>query len=243
MNTYFKRFFSVSLGLIFLFASVSSAKAALVEVAQDGQAIWTVLASTTDSTEKNLEVLSVADQENVDKSAIVAISKNDDKLELSVTTDSGTTTKDITDYKDQIIEVEEQRPARRLSISREGDDFTIVQSGVTAATAFPLIVDTKNKQLLAQTQTGRRIVQMLPQEIFENMQRAKLVDQLAGNKIILTEGDHGELEYQIDGKRNIKVLNLLELNADVKLAVSATTGEVLKSEKPPWLDFVSFLFS
>lgn len=233
-----------TLGMLFVSSSrPSTVEAALIHINQDGNITWNVLSFQTDNPKESLKIVNIANKNPINQ-PVISLINQDGKVQLQVTSDSGNTTTDITDFTDEIIEIEEKEAAKRLKITSVGNEFVIKQDDVSVATSFPIKVDPKNKVLSVQTQTGERYIKMLPSEVFGNAVKADFIDRLINDQSIsLTEGDNGELEYQIKGQKNLSLLNLIKLDAPVNLAVSATTGEVLKIDQPTWLRILGFLFT
>jgi hypothetical protein len=232
---------------VIFFTSDGTADAAILVIKDNGSLTWNVLASETDSKDRieKLKIVSLFSGTAADGETQVALKREGDKLTLNVQSVGGDKQVDVTGLSEEIIEVEQTQKAKRLAISHEDDKFLIMQQGTTAQTPYEIIVDAKLKHVSLQTPTGVRFITVLPAEAVESVIKANLIDKVVGDqeRIDLTEGASGELEYQMNGSKNINLFNLVDITAPIKISVSATNGEVLSTEKPNWYKILGFLFN
>ena len=197
----------------------NSVSAALVTVNSKGQIVWQVLGDST------IKVKSIAEN----------ITVANGKIEL--------TTPNVTNSKEDLVEVEARADTNNLKISSVDNKFSIEENGITAQTHFPIIIDADKNTLSVTTKSGTRLISILPYEASTLLMRAKLINKVTNNAINLNENEGGQLQYQVSGIKNINLFNVATITANVNSTVSATSGEILKIDEPQWLKFFGFLFS
>ncbi len=197
----------------------NSISAALVTVNSKGQIVWQVLGDST------IKVKSIAEN----------ITVANGKIEL--------TTPNVTNSKEDLVEVEARADTNNLKISSVDNKFSIEENGITAQTQFPIIIDADKNTLSVTTKSGTRLISILPYEASTLLMRAKLINKVTNNAINLSENEGGQLQYLVSGVKNINLFNVATITANVNSTVSATSGEILKIDEPQWLKFFGFLFS
>ncbi len=234
-----------SFGLLLLLPTEISASS-LVAVNRDGQIVLNVLSSQDSLALKtpkrdSLEVVDVAGSETSDGK--ISLMREGAKVNLSIAGSGGETNLDVTGITSEIIEVEERPQTQRIQISLEGENFVITQEGVSAITSFPIIVNPKTAELSVTTDTGVKYVAVLPSAAVESVLRAKIINNFPkGSKITLGETD-GVLAYKISGEKILNLFNMMDYPVAVESVVSASNGEILKTNQPAWLQIISFMFS
>lgn len=217
---------SIFLSLFLLLIFSISTKAALITVNPQGKIIWQVLGDST------IEVKKVA--------------QNTNESQIALTNDNGTTKLngiDVSNFKDTLIELEARPDSSDLKISGSNGTFSIEENGVTAQTQFPITIDAAKNELSVTTATGDRVIAILPYEAVQSLMRANYINKVNQNQINLDESSKGELQYKVDGIKNINLFNIANIDAKVSSNVSATTGEILKLDQPQWLKFFGFVFN
>lgn len=241
------RYIILLLLLPMLFPSGVSAK--FITVNPDGAILYSVLsASDTDKSlvleipkSDEIQVKEVA-KEKPASEGLITLSRENDKVNMSV--DYGDSKKqfNLSDFKDAIIDIEERPQTQSLQIRLRDNKFSLEQKGVVAVTDYPINVDSRSAKLTVTTDRGDRIISVLPYGAVESLLRAKLISIVNDNKVSLEEKD-SELAYQVNGA---KILNLADIYAypvPITAFVSASTGEVIKVEAPVWFKLISFIFS
>lgn len=208
--------------------AASQVSAALVTIDNKGQTIWKVLGDST------LEVKAVAKNLTATNSEI-SLNNTNGKIELNNI--------DVTNLKGDLVEVVARGTNNDLKIGSLGNQFSIQEQNITAITPFPITINPDKNELLVVTNSGSRLISVLPYEATLSLMRAKIIDKVNPTEINLNENAVGILEYSISGQKNINLFNIATINADVTSLVSASTGEVLKINEPQWLKFFGFLFT
>ncbi len=191
---------------------------ALITITPNGKIVQRVLGDST------FEVKKIAEN----------ITFSDGKIELN--------NANTTNSKEDLVEVEARANTNDLKIGSSQNKFTIEENNVIAVTDFPITIDAAKNTLSVTTKTGTRLLTILPYEATVSLTRAKLIDNLKGNQIDLSENPNGSLEYLINGNKNINLFNIATITANVNSTVSATTGEVLKIDEPQWLKLFGFIW-
>lgn len=226
------------LSSLLFFSSVNYAHASLVHIALDGKVTVNVL-GTEDSVlsipkKESLQINDIA-ASDVPNHASVSLSETDGKINLNVATDDGQRNLDVTNYKDNLIEIEERDKAQKVQISLIDGRFSIEQNGVIALTDFPININPKNAEISVTAPSGIRYLAILPDEAYRGLLKAKIISTLGGNKLTISEGEKGELSYVVPGQKVINLFNLFSYPIEVRTTVSASTGEVLSVDEPVWL--------
>jgi hypothetical protein len=193
---------------------------AFITVTPNGKIISQVLGDST------LKVKSVA-QNLAPANSLISLNNLGGKIELNNT--------DVTSLKEDLVEVESRGNVNDLKIRANGNNFSIEEQDVIANTQFPITIDPTKAELSVSTDTGMRLVSVLPFEATQVLLRGKKIDKLSSNEISLNEDNKGQLQYAITGVKNINIFNFATVKANVNSKVSATTGEILKIDEPQWL--------
>ena len=219
--------FLLLLALFFSF-STSPIKAALLTVKADGKVISQVLGDST------IKIKSVTGNLATTNSQI-SLNNIGGKIQLN--------NMDVSNLNENLVEIEARGNTNDLKIKASGTNFTIEEGNITAITQFPITIDPAKNELSVSTDTGSRLVSVLPYEATLVLTRGKEIDKVTSNQINLNENAGGELEYTINGTKNLNILNIASVSSEVSSTVSATTGEVIKINEPVWLKLFGFLFS
>jgi len=234
-------------GILILTLSKNS-YAALIVVNKNGEVIWGVLGSEIDATlpiprPKNLEVKNVAQLAGLPTNAEISLAKDNGKVELSVTTDSGRSKTDVTSYKDDLVEIETTDESKKVKITTVDGAFVIAQEGITAKTVFPITINAPEKRILVETSSGKRFLSILPYDAVSGIFKANILKADGIKSVDLKESDKGELEYGVDGKKEISLFNIISFEVPIQANISASTGEILKLEMPVWYKILGFVFT
>jgi hypothetical protein len=224
-----------------------STKASLVRVGESGDVIVKVL-SSEDSIALEipqsdyLEVKNIA-KEIPDPESKISLVKDNGEIMLKVATKSGEKSLDVTNYEDEVIEIEERPQTKKVAISITDNKFIIKQGGVSAVTDYEINIDPASARLTLATKSGLKFLSILPRQAVETMLRSKLVSRLnRQDRFEITEEEGGELAYVVSGEKTFNVFQLFEYAVPVVARVSASTGEILEIEQPQWLNKLNFLF-
>lgn len=107
---------------------------------------------------------------------------------------------------------------------------------------FPLSISTESGELTVTTPAGTKVVTVLPDAAIANMLRNKKISMVSSAQVLADE-QTGEVEYEVEGYEDQKLLGLFKVKVGKKFRVSATTG--VETELPQdlftqLLDLVSF---
>ena len=202
--------------------------AVFVTINSSGVPIWHVLGTETQITVKNVASSAYSSDSQI------ALSNEGGKVSLNGM--------DVSNFKGDLVEIEARGDANDIKIGQDGGRFALSEKGIVANTDFPIIINPTKNELTLSTPTGNRLISVWPYEATLILTRAKMIDGVKENKINLEESSNGELEYKINGEKNVNLFNIVNIKADVAATVSATTGEVLNLDEPQWLKFFGFVF-
>lgn len=235
---------SFSLAFSILFLLSPHAKAQLLVVRKDGEVVWKVLSSESETVlpiprASRIEIKDLPSAGTAEPR--ITLSKKGEKISMLV--DEGVYEKelDISQWKDKVVELEERAEIQKLTIELLDDRFAIRQRGVVALTDYPINIDPKRAELSVETESGVRIVSILPFQAAESLLRAKLVTNIRERMELLEK--ERELTYKIGGVKIINLFNLYRFPVNIEAEVSASTGEILSYDSPIWYKVIGFLFS
>ena len=235
----------VLISIFVSFIGVKEAKAALITVNPKGEIVWQVLGDESSPTipkPPQIKVKSIAENVAIPNSEI-SLSNSNGKVQLNVTNAAGVAQNiDVTNLKENLIEIEARGNTNDLKIGESDGQFVIEENGVIAKTSFPITIDPIKNELAVKTNSGSRLISILPYEAVVALQRAKIMDR-PGIDVSLGENSNGELQYSINGQKEVSLFNLATIKADIKSVVSASNGEIVKIDEPQWLKLFGFLFS
>lgn len=227
----------------FIFCA-SPAKAALVTFTDSGQAQWNVLALTDNAEESILEVRQIAS--TTPSSSNVSVSLfNDGKTVLLQYGDGNDEKKvDLSDYEEEIIEIEERYSPRKLAILAHEDGFAIKQLGITALTTYPVKVSSEKNRLSVVTPTGERVLKVMPHEAVSQVIRSNILTNVSGSgQVLLEEGSEGEVEYLLKGKKDVILFKVFLIEVPISVRVSALSGNIMEIDQPIWYSLIGFFLN
>ncbi len=240
---------SLVFSLVFLFLVNQPAEASLVVIDSSGQIIWKVLSAEEQRTPaipkpSALEVKNVLNTK-LAKNPKVSIFRNGDRIQLSVVSKDEEKTIDVTDFKAKLVEVEERPSIQNFTISlTEDNKFSIVQDGITVVTDFPITINAQKGEISVMTSSGYKFLAILPKEAVETLLRTKIISKINDNEeLTLSEGEYGELVYEVTGVKVVDFLKVLTFDVPVKGMVSVASGAIYSVEQPVWLKVFGFLFT
>jgi hypothetical protein len=231
--------------LIFL-ASLRNANASLISIDKEGRIVINVLSAEKSvgleiPQSEYLEIKNIL-SETPDSNAKISLVKNEGKTTLNVTSSSGNKSLDITNYKDEILVVEERPEVQKLTFFVSGDKFTLVQRGVYAETDYQINIDPISAKLTLEAPSGLRYLSVLPHQATDVVLKANFINRIDDEKRLTIKEEGSELTYEVFGDKVFNIFNLFEYGVPVSAKVSASTGEILSIEGPTWLKVINFLF-
>ena len=244
------KLFKLLLFLFFTFlifaTSVQVARASLVTIDKEGKVVINVL-SAEESIELEIPEREYLEVKNIaegipDPQAKISLLRSDGRVSLQISTSSGDKSLDITNYQDEIVEIEERPAVERIAISVLGDKFEIVQRGVVAVTTYEINIDPQTARLTLETPSGLRFLSILPRQAVDITLQAKYINRIGGQNKLDIKEQGSELSYVVHGDKVINLFDLFEYKVPVKASVSASTGEILSVDQPTWLRILGFLF-
>lgn len=225
---------------------VSPTYAAIVSVSNEGEMTMNVLPAQDDAalTPKPdyLKVTNVANT-NTSEQSEIEVKNESGKVELVVNDGKEVHLADVTGYSDEIIEIEQRREPDRITISVSGDGFLLKEKNTKAYTSFPIKVDPEQRRISVETTSGEQYIAVLPSEALSQLVQGNVLNVIDGDYLIISEGEMGEVQYTIHGKRTLDILNIFQYEVPITAHISASSGEVLTVEQPVWLPIASFLFA
>jgi len=240
-----KHISSFFIAIFLFFLVVHQAEAALVVVGRDGGVVVNVLSReiALGIERPGIEVVNVSNREAGEEESVF-LSRDGERVSLSVFEGNEERVMDVTDYPKELIEIEKRSKPERIRIMNSENEFIISQKGIQARTGHSIFIDPVDNELSLETPSGRRYLAILPYEAVLGVVKANVLNRLnADGEIFLSEHVNGELLYTVNGERTFQVVNLFELSVPVEARVSASTGQVVGVEQPIWFKVFGFLFS
>lgn len=238
---------SFCLFTLLLLFSPSEVRASLVNVEKDGSVILNVLASESslalEIPKRDSLLVNQTAVSDVPNHAQISLIEEDGKLQLSVVTDEGLKYLDVTNYKDNVVEIEERSATQKVQIGIVDGKFSIMQNGIIAVTAFPINIDPKNAQISVSAPSGVRYLAILPLEAYQGLLRSKAINKMGVGNMEIKESERGEITYVVPGEKVLNIFRLMDYAVPVSATVSASTGEIISIDEPPWLRVLGFVFS
>jgi len=232
-----KRLLLVIFVIAFFFGYSKDAHAVLITLQDNGEVSVNVLAAE-DGIELEIPEKKQVEVENLvneEKAAQVTLSKTGDTLAVNVVGNGNDKTLDVTNYKDNIIEIVERPEVERMFISVIGDKFVIKQNGIVVETDYEININPNDAGVTVKTPSGYKFLSVNPKTAVDTFLRTKLVSRLSFDKrVALTEQDN-ELAYEIEGDKVFNFFGLVEYDVPVRTKISASTGELLAIDEPTWL--------
>ena len=242
----YKIFLTLFIFSLFFVLSVSKVDASLVTIDKYGKVIIKVLSAEESigleiPQSDFLEVKNII-SETPDADAVITLAKTDGKSTLKVSSSSGDKSMDVTNYKDEVLVVEERPEVQKLTFFVSGDKFTLVQRGVYAETDYQINVDPTSAKLTLEAPSGLRYLSVLPHQATDAVLRANFINRIDEGKRLIIKEEGSDLTYEVFGDKIFNIFNLFEYGVPVSAKVSASTGEILSIEGPTWLKVINFLF-
>jgi len=240
-----KSFFTIFFSFIFLIFSAKASLASILVVGSSGEIIWNVLSDESSievPKHSSIEITQIAEEKTYGVSKVSLEKSDSGKLSLIVTSGNERKELDVSGVDQEIVEIEERPTARKLSVGVRGSDFTLLQKGVVASTAFPISVDPETAEIIIKTPSGNKFVSILPVEATEAILRTKLLSNISLKDLkIVEEGQ--ELQYLIGGEKVFNFFNVYYYSIPVEANLSVATGEILSIKAPFWYKIVGFLMT
>lgn len=241
-----KLFAALVLSLLPLTTFPQTTKASLITVNGSGEVIFNVLSSEDQLAlsipeRKQIEVKEIAAERSANNSSI-SLSKEDGKIYLRVGEGEGAKEMDVTTWQEDLVEIEEREGVKRIEILVEEEKFAIKQDEISAQTEYPISIKPEENKLSIETPSGEIYLSVFPVEAVESALRSRYVTRLPDRKIGISEKETGILTYEVDGERQLGVLDFLDYGVPVTVHVSASTGEVVSVDQPTLLRVFGFLF-
>ena len=229
----------------FLFIFEGTAKASLILIDKNGNLTWNVLSeqdvlNLETPTYSSLELKKIAN-ENTDNASSVSLKKTSGGITLTVDGENSKKEMNISDFSEEIVEIEERPEMRRIRIYSDGGNFVISQSGIKAKTEFSLTVDVKTANLYLSTMSGNKYLSIMPYDAVVNLLRVKLISNIPEKTVEIVEKDR-ELQYKVEGQKTFNLFDMFKYNLPLAAYVSASTGEVLDVEAPGWFKVIRLFF-
>lgn len=238
---------AVLLAFISLFTLISPTSAAIVSINKSGEVIMNVLPAHDEIVSSpepvSLQVTNIANTGKPSEKAEVALRNTSGKVELSVNDGKGTQLADVTGYNSEIIEIEQRQAPSKISILASGEGFLLKERNISAYTSFPITIDPEQKKIYVETTAGEQYLGVLPSDALVQVIQGQIIDVIDGDYLILSNGELGEVQYTIHGKKTLDILNIFEYEVPVSAVISAANGNVISVEQPLWLPIASFLFT
>ena len=178
--------FFVILFAFFIFSfQTKNAFASLLVIDKDGIITWNVLSDadvTLDIPRHSYIEVRTLDESEKEAASQVSLKKDENKISLVVSSDQKERVLDVTNWDEDLVEVEERPETQKVKIGIKEGIFSITQKGIVALTEFPIIIDSKTAQLSVETPTGNRYLSIFPYDAVEAVLRAKFISRISDNE-------------------------------------------------------------
>jgi len=237
-----KTFVSLFLMALFLL-STNNVDASVVTVKKNGEVVLNVLAAEDTSGSGNQSESLTVSQSSVamgDADMPISLFRKDGKYVLNIAGKNGEQDFDISNYKDNILEIEQRPSIRKIDISLSGNQFVIEQSGVKAKTSYQINIEPLKSRITILTPTGYKFLTLLPADAVNVLYRSNVITSLTTDRSVeISEDDKGNLFYLANGTKRVGIKDLYEFDAPVSAKISAVDGSVMEINQPIWLKILS----
>ncbi len=203
-----------------------------------------------------------AKQETADGSSEIEIEHGKFKLKYTVHNGELTAEAEDEDGKDADLddekledEVEDELEEDGIEIASSEGKPVFVKNNIGASSDFPLTIDTATNQLVVTTNGGTRAVAILPDEAVNRLLATGIIQALATNTIPVPGGNtgglvssvmelkvqNGEPVYEVSGTRQYRLFALFPVTAPLDVVMSASTGQILATQKPFLTNIIDLL--
>ncbi|MBI2021950.1 hypothetical protein HYS93_03705 [Candidatus Daviesbacteria bacterium] len=143
-----------------------------------------------------------------------------------------------------------------IKVATAGGEILVARNQTGALANFPLQIDLNTNQLIASTSAGPRVLTVLPDKAVENMIAANVISRLGPPQVrqaaesteissvseVINLGERNNVPvYEIDGIKDHKLLGFIPVSTEVKVFVSAETGEVVAKQQSLLSRIIDFL--
>ena len=224
----------------FLFVLAQGAYASILVIDENGELNWNVLSYESSVAlevpkDSDIDVTKIADRK-VEDGGLVSVKKDGEKITLS---EVGGREFDVTNYSDNLIEIEEREDSKKLVIIVDDDKFSLDKCGIKTKTDYPIKIDPKENKIILQTQTGDKYLAVMPYDAVQGLLRTQMATNVNSDAVEIVEQEK-DVSYFISGEKVINLFNIYDYKLPVSAHVSASTGEFMMIN-PSWLGIVNFL--
>lgn len=239
--------FIILIGLLFNISALP-VKASLLTVKKDGSLVFNVLsaedsASLSIPQSESLKVKEIASTEPINMNGKISLGKDGENFTMNVATSQGEKALDVTNFKGDLVEIEERPTVRSIKVGLSDGQFFLKEGEVTATTLFPINIDPAIAEISVTTDSGVHYLAIFPKEAIDIALKARVLSATANENIQILEENKGTLTYEIKGEKTLNLFNLFKYNIPVSISVSPLTGEIVNIDQPVWLKIVSYFFS
>lgn len=155
------------------------------------------------------------------------------------------------DLGDELVMMEREDKHQIRISTASGKTMKFMRNNRAAKTDLPISIDLDTNELVITTAKGSKTVTVLPDQAVANMLAANVFDRVKDKddeiddsvELVEIEDEDGELVYEIQGVSDQKLLGLVPVTVETTAVVSATTGELVETQKTlanNLIDLVSF---
>jgi len=228
--------------LLFILAGVKRVDASIVTIDKTGKVSLNVL-----SAEISSEVANPIESVEISKSSVemgngdmpISLFRKDGRYILNVEGKNGEKSFDVTDYKQDILEIEERPTVKKIAISLLNDRFVIEQKGIKAATSYQINIEPERSKITILTSSGYKFLTLLPKDAVDILFKTNTISSLDDNTVEILEDINGNLYYDAKGSKRIGIKDIYTLDVPVTAKISAVSGEVMEVDQPIWLKIIS----
>ncbi|TSC86613.1 MAG: Uncharacterized protein G01um10147_825 [Microgenomates group bacterium Gr01-1014_7] len=156
----------------------------------------------------------------------------------------------------ELFKITERLDKTGIKIATEGGKLLVARGAVGALSNFPLQVDLNTNQLIASTSAGARVLTTLPDQAVQNMLAANVISRLGPQAVakgvlqgsvtsvsdIIALGEqNGVPVYEILGLRDQRLLGFIPVTTQVKVTVSAQTGQLISTQQSVLANIIDIL--
>lgn len=235
-----KNLIVVFFSLLMCIFGIKTADASIVTIGKAGEVKLNVLSAEDSLGDGDVIAISKSSVDMGEADMPISLFRKDGKYILNVTGKDGEKTFDVTDYKENVLEIEDRPSVKRIGIGLSENQFFIEQAGIKAKTYFQINIEPQRSKITILTPTGYKFLTVLPKDAVDTLMRSKSISSLGeSGAVSIAEDPEGNLYYEISGVKQVGIKDLYMYDAPVTAKISAANGEVLEVNQPIWLKILS----
>jgi hypothetical protein len=134
------------------------------------------------------------------------------------------------------------------------NQLAVVNNSIAATTTFPLSIDVGTKQLIVTTDSGQKVVAVLPDQAVQNLLATGIITKIASPSgslittsqtpltgVVSIQTQNDKVVYKVSGIKTQKLFGLIPVDTQTTALVSADSGQLVGQQRSLMTDIIDFL--